>query len=261
MTTPEPTPLRIGLVTDIHYADTPANEKRDTRASIGRVRQAVDDFHRHDVDVVVCLGDLIHSGPDIESECSFMRTVVAELRRVDRPIYFCLGNHCVDRLTKKEALEIIGQPGATFDATHQGVRLLGLDTCFNPDGSPYGRMNSDWRQAVLPLTELETLKQTLSKYPVPTILFTHHRLDGDDDWSLRNAEEIRTGLAANTNLLAVLQGHAHYATAQTVSGQTYVTLAPMVSAEASTNAYAVLVIGSRTRPFLHGFGVQPSQEL
>ncbi|MEM1107102.1 MAG: metallophosphoesterase [Planctomycetota bacterium] len=258
MTTPDSTPLKIGLVTDIHYADTPANEKRDTLASIGRVRQAVDDFQKHDVDVVVCLGDLIHSGPDVEAERSYMQAIVAELRRVDRPIYFCLGNHCVDRLTKPEVLEIINQPAATFDVTHNGIRLLGLDTCFNPDGSPYGRLNSDWRSAVLPGSELEKLVQKLSAKTIPTLLFSHHRLDAADHWSLQNASQVRSMIDRSKHLCLVLQGHAHVGEYHLIGPQKYLTLAPMVSYDPQYNAYSILCIDHSQSFELQGFYRQSS---
>ncbi|MBB6431376.1 metallophosphoesterase family protein [Algisphaera agarilytica] len=258
MTTPDPSPLKIGLVTDIHYADTAANEKRDTRASLHRVRQAIGDFQTHDVDVVVCLGDLIHSGPDVEAERSYMQTIVAELRRVDRPIYFCLGNHCVDRLTKAEALEIIGQPTATFEAIHKGIRILGLDTCFNPEGSSYGRLNSDWRVAVLPEAELDKLEQSISKNTSPTLLFSHHRLDANDDWSLRNAEEVRRRIGPHKHLSYAVQGHAHLADFRSIGHQGFLTLMPMVYSDPKLNAYSILTVMSSQSIALQGFGNQTS---
>ncbi|MEM9418140.1 MAG: metallophosphoesterase [Planctomycetota bacterium] len=258
MTIPGPNLLKIGLVTDIHYADTPANEKRDTRASLHRVRQAVNAFQKHDVDVVVCLGDLIHSGPDIEAERSYMQTIVAELRQVNRPIYFCLGNHCVDRLAKPEVLEIVGQPTATFDATHQGIRLMGLDTCFNPDGSPYGRLNSDWRVAVLPTEQMAQLVGSISERATPTILFCHHRLDAFDDWSLRNAQQLCHSINPHRQVFLVLQGHAHINEVCEIAGRTHITLEPMVGCSAAHNAYSILTIESPQNYRLQGFVSQPS---
>ncbi|MEM9882387.1 MAG: metallophosphoesterase [Planctomycetota bacterium] len=258
MTAANATPLKIGLVTDIHYADTPANEKRDTRASFDRVRQAVNDFQKHNIDVVVSLGDLVHSGPDVQAERSYMQTIVGELRRVDCPIYFCLGNHCVDRLTKPEALKVINQPAATFDTIHNGIRLLGLDTCFNLDGSPYGRLNSDWRCAVLPESELKQLTRKLSAKTMPTLLFSHHRLDAANDWSLQNAIQVRNVIAGSKHLCLVLQGHAHVGDCRLIGQQKYLTLAPMVSSDSRSNAYSILRIAQSRCFELQGFCRQGS---
>ncbi|MEM6853066.1 MAG: metallophosphoesterase [Planctomycetota bacterium] len=258
MTDPKQTLLKIGLVTDVHYAETPANEQRDARASLHRVRRAVDDFRKQEVDVVVCLGDLIHSGPDIEAERSYLQTIVAELRRVERPVYFCLGNHCVDRLAKPEALEIMDQPAAEFDATHKGIRLLGLDTCFNPDGSPYGRRNSDWRYAILPEPKLKKLAQKLSSATIPTFLFCHHRLDAADDWSLRNADQVRSMIDIFKHPSLILQGHAHVEDYRSVGKRKYLTLAPMVASDPQDNAYSVLRIDHSHSFKLQGFYRQSS---
>lgn len=254
----KPATLKIGLLTDVHYADIPATDKRNTRASLGRVRQAVKDFREQDVDVVVCLGDLIHSGPDVETERRYLQAIVAELRNVARPIYFCLGNHCVDRLTKAEALEVIGQPAATFDAYHQGYRLIGLDSCFNPDGSSYGRRNSDWRMASLPVYELAKLDRSLSESPTPTILFCHHRIDAADDWSLRNADQVHETIQQHPHLFLVLQGHAHLHDHRVIAERDYVTLAPMVWREANQNAYSVLTLKPTQEFHLRGYFQQPS---
>lgn len=253
-----PGPLRVGLLADVHYADLPPTPTRDTRASLRRVRQAIATLAEETVDLAVSLGDLIHTGHDEPSERRDLQDVAAELHALPHPVYHCLGNHCVDRLAKAGVLRALRQPAATFDVECKGVRLLGLDTCFNPDGSPYGLGNGDWRHAVLPEADLAALDRTLDRVRRPTLLFCHHRLDTADDRALRNAPAVRAVLDRHAHVLLVVQGHAHVHAFQTVGRHRYLTLAPVISPRPDANACAILERRGHARLRLIGLFDQPS---
>ena len=55
-------PIRIGLITDIHYADLDTAGSRHYRDSVTKVREAVRIFNEAEPDIVICLGDLIDAG-------------------------------------------------------------------------------------------------------------------------------------------------------------------------------------------------------
>src|SRR3972149_6375808 len=58
--------LRIGLVTDVHYADRPPQGARHYRESLDKLREAVARFNTPRPDFAVELGDFIDEAPTVE---------------------------------------------------------------------------------------------------------------------------------------------------------------------------------------------------
>ena len=92
MSEPQPSsPLRIGLISDVHYADLPTAGNRHYRDSISKMREAVTAFNLAKVDRVICLGDLIDTGATIEKELGHLKTIRKEIDRLEAPIHYVLG--------------------------------------------------------------------------------------------------------------------------------------------------------------------------
>ena len=70
--------IRIGLITDIHYADLDTAGSRHYRDSITKVREAVKVFNDAKPDIVICLGDLIDAGATVEKEYAHLETMARE---------------------------------------------------------------------------------------------------------------------------------------------------------------------------------------
>lgn len=96
---------RIGVVTDVHYADKPPAGTRQYRDSLGKMAEAVEAWKREGVSAVVELGDLVDSAESGMEERRYLKTIVMELDRVRTPRYCALGNHCVWTLRKEEFLD------------------------------------------------------------------------------------------------------------------------------------------------------------
>lgn len=64
------TPLRIGLVTDLHYADKPAAGTRFYRETLNKLAEAAVQFEQSQVNCVVELGDLIDAADTVDTELS-----------------------------------------------------------------------------------------------------------------------------------------------------------------------------------------------
>ena len=60
--------VRIGLVTDLHYADKPPAGTRSYRESLEKFAEATKRFGEEKVDLVVELGDLIDSADSLDME-------------------------------------------------------------------------------------------------------------------------------------------------------------------------------------------------
>lgn len=134
MTGPTSGALRLGVVSDLHYAPSPDptlafHNPFDVAGVLGRLRQALAWFARERADAVVVLGDLAEAG-DAASIAAVLEVIAAYW---DGPVWVVAGNH--DRLADDAALDAaIASVGCdrirALSATgHRlgGVRLAGLD--------------------------------------------------------------------------------------------------------------------------------------
>ncbi len=233
--------LRIGLLTDLHYADMPPAGTRHYRETLAKLAEAVERFRESKVDLVVELGDLIDAGDSLDSEKGHLRRIAKALAGFSGPRHCVLGNHCVFRLTKPEFLDIVGQKASYYSLDAGGCRLVVLDACFRRDGEPYGRKNFAWADANIPPAEVEWLRADLAQSRHKTIVFIHQRLDVTPPYGVANAPEVRKILEESGKVLAVFQGHEHRGDTREIHGIRYVTLKAMVEGSGpENNAYAVV---------------------
>jgi alkaline phosphatase len=233
--------LRIGVLTDVHYADAPPAGTRYYRESETKLAEAVEQFVRSKAHCVVELGDLIDTGASLDAEKEHLRRIAKTLARFPGPRHCVLGNHCVYRLAKPEFLEIVGQNASYYSFDVGGWHLVVLDACFRRDGQAYGRKNFSWTEAMLPPDEIEWLRADLARTPHKTILFVHQRLDVKPPYGVLNAPDVRKLLEESGKVLAVFQGHEHRGDLKEIRGIRYITLKAMVEgAGPENNAYALV---------------------
>ncbi len=253
--------LRVGLVTDLHYADKPAAGTRHYRETLGKFAEASEEFQRRKVDFLVELGDLIDAAESVEHELTYLRRINRELMACCQERHYVLGNHCVQTLTKAEFLGAIEREASYYSFDRGGVHFIVLDACYRADGAPYGRNNFQWTDANLPLAELDWLKQDLEKTPFPVIVFTHQRLDTDDNHGIKNASAARRLLEASGKVVAVFQGHSHKNDLKTISGVAYCTLVAMVEGTGLEHSgYSVLELDPLVSAKLIGYRKQLPRE-
>jgi predicted phosphodiesterase len=242
----EPSPggrgaARIGLLTDVHYADLDTAGARHYRDSLAKVRAAVARFKQAGVDFAVELGDLIDAAPQLPQEIGHLQTIDAEFAAVGCPRHYVLGNHCVYSLTKQEFLahSAATQTCYAFDAG--GLHFVVLDACFRHDGQPYGRRNFEWTDANIPADQLKWLAKDLREAARKTVVFIHQRLDVADHYGVKNAPAVRKVLAQSGNVVAVFQGHNHMNDYKEIDTIHYVTLTAVVEgAGVTSNAFALV---------------------
>jgi predicted MPP superfamily phosphohydrolase len=243
-------PLRIGLVTDLHYADREAKGTRFYRESLAKAREAVDRLGAERVEMLAVLGDMKDMA-DREPEAATLGHLVAieaELRRFGGPTYHVLGNHDMDNLSKSQTLAAITntgiEPGRSYYAfSRGGVRFVTLDACFTKDGRDYDHGRFDWRDTWVPSAELGWLETELKSAKEPVIVLAHQRLDDAGDAYVKNSAEVRAALEASGKVLAVFQGHDHGGGHRHVNGIHYYTLKALVDGSGpENNSYAVLEV-------------------
>lgn len=255
--------FRIGLLTDLHYADKPALRTRFYRETPAKLLEAVRRFHAERPAFVVELGDFIDKAETVEQEIVWLKKVERVFAGVKTPRHYVLGNHCVTTLTKAEFAAHSGASRAShYSFDHGGFHFVVLDSCFRADGEPYQRENFKWTDANIPASQLDWLRADLAKAGKPAVVLAHQRIDEAGNHSVVNAAAAREALERAGNVLAVLQGHSHKNDYQQIAGIHYCTLAAMVEGSGSqNNAYALLDVMEDGSLRVNGFRKQSSRGL
>lgn len=233
--------LKIGLITDLHYADKPPAGTRHYRETPTKLEKAIEQFTRDKVDFTVELGDLVDAAKSVEDETGYLKTINTQLAKIPGDRHYVLGNHCVQTLTKAEFLAGIERENSYYSFDAAGYHFVVLDACFNSDHEPYGRNNFTWTDANMPARQLEWLEADLKKAEGKAIIFAHQRLDVTKQHSVKNAETVRKVLEGSAKVIAVFQGHSHQNDLQDIAGIHYCTVAAMVEGSGEqNNAFARL---------------------
>jgi len=253
--------LRVGLVTDLHYADKAPSGNRHYRETLAKLEEAATRFGQVKPSFVVELGDLIDAADSVAVEQSYLKTINARFSALCKDRHYVLGNHCVDTLKKEEFLEGVEQEKSHYSFDRGGFHFVVLDSCFRSDGQPYGRRNFKWTDANIPEAELEWLDGDLQSNDKPVIVFAHQRLDVSNSHGVKNNADVRKVLEASGRVRAVFQGHSHKNDLKEISGIHYCTLVAMVEGlGAENNGYSVLEMEPDGTIHVSGFRNQKSYD-
>lgn len=251
--------MRVGLVTDIHYADKPNAGTRYYRESLTKLSEAAEKFRESPIDTLVELGDFIDAAADVEAEMGYLRAIHKPFVELCADRHYVLGNHCVDTLTKEEFLGEVGQERSYYSFDRNGTHFVVLDACFRQDGASYGRKNFQWTDANIAREELEWLKEDLTRTNNPTVVLVHQRLDKSGSHEIKNSADVRRTFEESGKVRLVLQGHSHKNDLQDINGIHYVTLVAMVEGSGGeNNGYSILEIRNDESFQIEGFRQQTS---
>ncbi|HBJ83544.1 MAG TPA: alkaline phosphatase [Verrucomicrobiales bacterium] len=254
--------LRVGLMTDLHYADKNPTKTRFYREALAKLDEAVEHMNREKPALVIELGDFIDQADSVEREIEWLKTMESHFAKLTMPRHYVLGNHCVGTLTKQEFAQHTKAAGGHAAFVQNGVTFLILDSCFREDGTPYERKNFNWQDANLPRSELAWLESELGKAGGPVIVLAHQRLDLDKAHAVKNAAEVRSLLEKSGKVLAVFQGHSHKNDYQQIAGIHYTTLVAMVEGTGmESSGYTMLDVMGDSSLRLKGFRRQVNRDL
>jgi 3',5'-cyclic AMP phosphodiesterase CpdA len=250
---------RVGLVTDMHFADKPAAGTRHYRETLGKLEEARKRFADSSIDTMVELGDFIDAAESVDVELMYLHEIQKSFHTLCDDRHHVLGNHCVDTLTKVEFLRAVGQEKSFYSFDRNETHFVVLDACFRSDGTAYGRKNFQWTDANISQEQVRWLKDDLAKTEHPTIVLVHQRLDRSGNHEIKNSAEVRSCLEASGKVRLVLQGHSHKNDLQDINGIHYCTLAAMVEGSGvDNNGYSILEILEDGAYRLEGFRQQKS---
>lgn len=254
-------PLRVGLITDLHYADKAPRGTRHYRETLSKLEEAALQFEKSKPNFVVELGDLIDAADSVDVEQKYLKTVNREFSAISKDRHYVLGNHCVDTLKKEEFLGTVEQEKSYYSFDRGGIHFIVLDSCFRSDGQPYGRKNFKWTDTNIPAAELEWLEGDLKANEKPVIVFAHQRLDVTNNHGVKNNAKVRKILESSNKVLAVFQGHSHKNDLKEIGGIHYCTLVAMVEGSgAKNNGYSLMEIHPNGTIQLTGFRNQKPYE-
>ncbi len=237
--------LKVGLITDLHYADKPPAGTRHYRETLDKLNEAAQQFQKDQATVLVELGDLIDAADSVSVEQGYLKTINERFAAICKDCHYVLGNHCVDTLHKEEFLDTVGQDASYYSFDRGDFHFVVLDSCFRSDGQPYGRRNFKWTDANVPQAELEWLTTDLQNTDKHVVVFAHQRLDVSNNHGVRNNFDVRSILEKSGQVLAVFQGHSHANDLKQINGIHYCTLVAMVEgAGADNNGYSLLELAS-----------------
>ena len=266
--------LRFGILTDSHYSDRDKGGTRYYRDSEAKMREAIDEFNRSDLDFIIELGDMkdMPKSADPKQTLRDLDHIESIFREFDGATYHVLGNHDMDCISKEEFLAHTTNTGrargqAYYSFVARGVRCIVLDANYNLDGTHYCRGNFDWRRAMIPAAELEWLESELSAHSKqPTLIFVHQLLDSysgiTKDVFVSNADQVRAIIERHPQVRAVFQGHHHAGHHSRHAQIDYLTLKGMIEQPAPAhNSYAIVELHPDGTILLDGFKDCPDSRL
>jgi len=265
--TPKAAPLiRIGVVTDLHYAEKSSSGSRHYQESSKKLAEAVELFQQEKPDFVIELGDLVDAAPTAEQEISYLETINAILQQTECPRHYVIGNHCVATLTKEQFYQTCGAKKSGYYSWDQnGVHFVVLDACYRKDFQDYRPGNFVWSDTNIPPKETAWLAEDLKANTLPTVVFVHQRLDlepGTTPYAINQSLEVRKILESSGNVRAVFQGHSHKNELNEIGNVSYCTIAAMVEGSGATNnSYAMLEVFKDGAIHLKGFRKQETRTI
>lgn len=127
--------VRVGLITDLHYADKSPAGSRHYRETLGKLEAAGQQFSTDQPDFVVELGDLIDAADSVDVEQGYLKTINKQFSSICDERHYVLGNHCVDTLTKDEFLGGVEQERSYYSSIDKGFTSSFWTRAFERTGS------------------------------------------------------------------------------------------------------------------------------
>ena len=249
--------LKIGLVTDLHYADKAASGTRHYRQTPAKLAEAATELTKYKPSFLVELGDFIDAADSVKTELGYLKRIHRNFSAICKHRHYVLGNHCVYTLKKQEFLETVGQKKPYYSFDSGQFHFIVLDSCFRSDGQPYGRKNFKWDDPNIPSAEVDWLRADLKATSKKTVVFAHQRLDVSNAYGVKNAPAVRKVLEDSGQVLAVLQGHSHANDHKEIGGIHYCTLVAMVEGSGAANSgYSIMSLADDGTIHLKGFRKQ-----
>ena len=154
--------MKIGLFTDLHYCDKESISNRRPRLSYNKAQEAMEHFKKNNVDLVVCLGDLVDDCDNKEKNIIEIKKICQMIHSYNIPFFSLMGNHDYQNFTREEFALYSGGAYPPFMYECHNNTLVFLDSNYSSNGEIYVSNNIDWTDAKLPNDQMDALKRILN---------------------------------------------------------------------------------------------------
>ncbi len=218
--------VKFAIMADLHVDIMPDTVKR--------LSEFLDEASKNDVDFIIELGDFCY--PDYGKKCVCKtenmpvniansldtavnpdkEKIISMYSSFEKPSYHVIGNHDTDMCKKDDICAFHGGHECYYSFDCGGFHFIVLDAnYFEKDGEEYSYENGNYfdidndHKPILPKTQLEWLKDDLSKTEYPSFVFSHQSLS-EDKRSIKNYRELHEILKnAPSKVLMCINGHEH----------------------------------------------------
>ena len=238
--------MKLGLFSDSHYCRAEIRCKtRRPSLSLDKIREAMTAFREAEVDLCLCLGDIVDKGSTPNEPLACLREAMEVIRASELPFRILAGNHDTAVFPAKifEQETRCQTPPYVMDTdTH---RLIFLDANYSSDLIRYDATGSgvdEWKDTNLPPEQLDFLQKSLDGAQTPCIVLLHQNLEAEAqiDHRVNNAATAQRIMESSGKVSLVIQGHYHPGADRTETGIRYLTLPAMCEGE--DNHFIILEI-------------------
>ena len=267
----------FGVIADPQYADREPNGTRQYRKSLDKMKTAVTELNKHDLEFVVTLGDVI------DKDLASFDDIMPIYKTLKAPRRFVLGNHdfTMDGKDKGKVLRKLGMKDSYYSETHGDWHFIYLDgteiSIYRHDGNDPRtiaarkqmlQMREDkispanWSSGALGEDQLKWFSKELKmakRARKRVIIFNHYPLlPFGDGYNLWNDKEVVSLIDEYPNVVAHMNGHQHKGNYTLNKACHYVNFKGMVET-VDNSAYAV-VRCYRDRIEVDGFETEPDRK-
>lgn len=257
-------PIRFGVISDLHYADRPPRGSRYFKDSLNKLGNYVEEMNRLNPDFILQLGDFKDEDefPNPQATIQYLKDMEKEYSKYQGERFHALGNHDHDSISKEEFIDHTKNSGkakgkAYYSFSKGHCHFIVLDANYKKDGQAYNKGNFDWKDCHVPQHQIEWLKQEVkSTEDKVIVVFIHQRLDdtfSNPIYCPNNAAQVRAILETNKNTKLVIQGHDHKGGFCTINGIYYWTVKGAVEGAGKENNSFSLFEISKSHIKIKGF--------
>ncbi len=221
--------MKVGIFADPQYCSAEIIcGTRYPRLSLGKVRQAYEQFSAENVDLTLCMGDMIDRCETHTQALQYLDELLSVIRDSRLPFIHVPGNH--DYLDfSAEELEQHGLKTPPYVWEHSGIRFIVLDANYRSDMRRFDQAGVEWTDSNLPPEQVAFLSLALDEAEGPCVILVHESLDDrvEEHHIIKNAEEIRKVIRQSGKVKLVIQGHFHPGADNEIDGIRYLTVSAM----------------------------------
>lgn len=266
--------IKFGLFADTQYADWPTENSRFYKHALPKLDTCIDYFNQQHVQFSINLGDII------DRKNSDLETIKACLSHLNNNIYHITGNHDYKGITDNSVLyRQLNMPSEYYSFKKQNWVFIMLNT---NEVSAYANVKGTEKEQELAEMQ-EKIKQTggkqgyawnggISKKQMKwldnllaecekngnnVLIFTHHPLYPQSEYTALNNMDILHTISKYTCVNAVFSGHHHAGAFGYYKGIPMITQEGMIETE-KQNAYSIVEI-TQDSILVRGRGRVPSR--